>query len=78
MVVRHSLKGTDVPNATLRELADQANNWPEPRLSAALYAIQTRTLIGIPIKEYVPDHLVKGRIAIVGDVAHIPAPVTAS
>lgn len=78
MVVRHSLKGTDVPNATLRELADQADNWPEPWLTAALYAIQTRTLIGIPIKEYVPDHLVKGRIAIVGDAAHIPAPVTAS
>ena len=62
-VVRHSLKGTDVPNATLRELADQADNWPEPWRTAALYAIQTRTLIGIPIKEYVPDRLVKGRIA---------------
>lgn len=78
MVVRHSLKGTDVPDDTLRELANQADNWPEPWRTAALYAIQTRTLIGIPIKEYVPDRLVKGRIAIVGDAAHVPAPVTAS
>ena len=78
MVVRHSLKGEDVPETTLCELAEQADSWPEPWRTAALYAIQSRTLIGIPIKEYVPDRLVKGRIAIVGDAAHVPAPVTAS
>lgn len=78
MVVRHSLKGSDVPDVILHELADQANNWPEPWRTAALYAIQTRTLIGIPIKEYVPERLVDRRIAIVGDAAHVPAPVTAS
>lgn len=79
MVVRHSLNGADIPESTLQELAQQASvNWPEPWRSAALYAIETRTLIGIPIKEYVPDNLVKGRIAIVGDAAHVPAPITAS
>lgn len=78
MVVRHSLNGTDIPEQTLNELAEQASNWPEPWRSAALYAIQTRTLIGIPIKEYVPDRLVKGRMMLVGDAAHVPAPVTAS
>ncbi|MEO4053232.1 NAD(P)/FAD-dependent oxidoreductase [Solibacillus sp. CAU 1738] len=78
MVVRHSLNGADIPEQTLNELAEQASYWPEPWRSAALYAIQTRTLIGIPIKEYVPDQLVKGRMALVGDAAHVPAPVTAS
>lgn len=78
MVVRHSLNGADIPERTLNGLADQASYWPEPWRSAALHAIQTRTLIGIPIKEYVPDRLVNGRIAIVGDAAHVPAPVTAS
>ncbi|KOS67702.1 hypothetical protein AEA09_03435 [Lysinibacillus contaminans] len=78
MVVRHSLNGSDIPEQTLNELAEQASYWPEPWQSAALYAIQTRTLIGIPIKEYVPDRLVNGRIALVGDAAHVPAPVTAS
>lgn len=78
MVVRHSLNGAHIPDRTLNELAEQASYWPEPWRSAALHAIQTRTLIGIPIKEYVPDRLVKGRMAIVGDAAHVPAPVTAS
>lgn len=39
---------------------------------------KNRRLTGIPIKEYIPDNLVKGRIAIVGDAAHVPAPITAS
>lgn len=78
MVVRHSLNGSDIPEQTLNELAEQASHWPEPWSTTALYAIQKRTLIGIPIKEYVPDFLVKGRVALVGDAAHVPAPVTAS
>ncbi|WP_284141043.1 NAD(P)/FAD-dependent oxidoreductase [Virgibacillus sp. LDC-1] len=78
MVVRHSLNGADIPESTLKELANRAANWPEPWRSAALHGIETHTLIGIPIKEYVPDRLVKGRIALVGDAAHVPAPVTAS
>ena len=31
-----------------------------------------------PIAEYVPEVLVKGRIALVGDAAHVPTPLTAS
>ncbi|MDW0113495.1 FAD-dependent monooxygenase [Sporosarcina saromensis] len=78
MVVRHSLNGQDIPKSTLAELAHQASDWPEPWRSTALHAIETRTLMGIPIKEYVPDNLVRGRIALVGDAAHVPAPITAS
>ncbi len=51
---------------------------PEPWLSAALQAVETRNLTGIPIKEYVPDNLVNGRMALVGDAGHVPAPITAS
>ncbi|QTD39793.1 FAD-dependent monooxygenase [Sporosarcina sp. Te-1] len=78
LVVRHSLNGPDIPEQTLRELAEETENWPEPWRSAAYHAIEERTLIGIPIKEYVPERLVNGRIALVGDAAHVPAPVTAS
>lgn len=78
MVVRHSLDGADVPEQTLNVLAEQAFHWPEPWRSAALHGIETRTLIGIPIKEYVPTRLANGRFALVGDAAHVPAPVTAS
>ncbi|MDY0410098.1 NAD(P)/FAD-dependent oxidoreductase [Virgibacillus soli] len=78
-VVHHSLKGPDIPVEILDELAAEAKvTWSEPWLSAALHGIESRTIIGIPIKEYVPDLLVKGRVAIVGDAAHAPAPITAS
>ncbi|GAB4074183.1 FAD-dependent urate hydroxylase HpxO [Barrientosiimonas marina] len=78
-VVHHSLAGPDIPDDTLDKLADQAyERWPEPWLSATLKALETRNLTGIPIKEYVPDNLVKGRIGLIGDAGHVPAPITAS
>ncbi|WP_102336355.1 FAD-dependent oxidoreductase [Salimicrobium jeotgali] len=78
-VVHHSLKGADIPEETLDKLSEQARaKWPEPWVSATLHAIRTRNLTGIPIKEYVPDDLVKERIALIGDAAHVPAPITAS
>jgi 2-polyprenyl-6-methoxyphenol hydroxylase-like FAD-dependent oxidoreductase len=78
-IVRHSLNAPDIPEQTLIELAEQASvRWPQPWLAATLHSIQTRNLIGIPIAEYVPDNLVKGRIAIVGDAAHVLTPLTAS
>lgn len=78
-VVHHSLKGSDIPEETLQELANLAERyWREPWLSATLHAIDHRALTGIPIKEYVPQKLAKGRVAIIGDAAHVPAPITAS
>ncbi len=78
-VVRHSLHAPDIPEQTLIELAEKASvRWPQPWLDATLHSIQTRNLTGTPIAEYVPDNLVKGRIAIVGDAAHLPTPLTAS
>lgn len=78
-VVHHSLKGPDIPQEIINQLAEQARKkWPEPWLTATLKALETRGISGIPIKEYVPDKLIKGRIALVGDAAHVPAPITAS
>lgn len=78
-VVHHSLKSTDIPKDVLKELSAEAiQNWPEPWLSATLHGIDTGGLTGFPIKEYVPDTLANGRIAIIGDAAHAPAPITAS
>ncbi|MEM1505776.1 NAD(P)/FAD-dependent oxidoreductase [Domibacillus sp. 8LH] len=77
-VVRHSLNAPDIPEQTLIELAEQASvRWPQPWLAATLHSIQTRNLIGIPIAEYLPDNLVRGRIALVGDAAHVLTPLTA-
>ena len=78
-VVKHSLDGPDIPEATLHALMDQASvKWPEPWASVTVQALKARQVTGIPIKEYVPDKLVNGRIALVGDAAHVPAPITAS
>lgn len=78
-VVHHSLKGPDIPEETVKELSHLAReNWPEPWKTATLYALETRRLTGIPIKEYAPDKLIKGRVGLIGDAAHVPAPITAS
>jgi len=78
-VVRHSLKGPEIPEDTIRELMQEATSmWPEPWLSTTLYALEHRGLTGIPVKEYIPDNLIRGRVALTGDAAHVPAPITAS
>jgi 2-polyprenyl-6-methoxyphenol hydroxylase-like FAD-dependent oxidoreductase len=78
-VVQHSLTGPNIPEHTLKELAKKATQrWSQPWLSAIQHSISTRNLIGTPIAEYVPDVLVNGRIALVGDAAHLPTPLTAS
>jgi 2-polyprenyl-6-methoxyphenol hydroxylase-like FAD-dependent oxidoreductase len=78
-LVHHSLAGMAIPQPTLDELAEQATErWPQPWLAATLHSIQTRTLTGLPVSEYVPDQLVNGRLAIVGDAAHVLTPLSAS
>jgi 2-polyprenyl-6-methoxyphenol hydroxylase-like FAD-dependent oxidoreductase len=75
-VVSHSLKAADVPEQTLRELASDAERWPSLWHDAILDSIKRKAVIGTPITEYVPDRLVEGRLALVGDAAHVPTPMT--
>lgn len=78
-VVQHSLTGPAIPELTLRELTKQAAaRWPQPWLAATQHSIQTRNLVGLPIAEYVPDQLVNGRLALVGDAGHVLTPLTAA
>ena len=78
-VVHHSLLPAEIPDETIRALADESRErWPAPWLDAILDCIKRRAIIGTPIAEYVPDRLVNGRLALVGDAAHVPTPMTGS
>jgi 2-polyprenyl-6-methoxyphenol hydroxylase-like FAD-dependent oxidoreductase len=78
-VVRHSIMPAGIPNATFRELTTQARDlFPSPWSNAILDSIERRAVIGTPIAEYVPTRLAHGRVAIVGDAAHVPTPMTGS
>jgi 2-polyprenyl-6-methoxyphenol hydroxylase-like FAD-dependent oxidoreductase len=75
-VVTHSLRADGVPEQTYRELSEDAVRWPSPWQEAILDSIDRTAVIGTPITEYVPDRLVAGRLALVGDAAHVPTPMT--
>ncbi|MGW6405485.1 FAD-dependent monooxygenase, partial [Streptomyces sp. NPDC055134] len=78
-VVQHSLTAADIPESTFRELAAEATDlWPPLWRDVILDCIERRAVIGTPIAEYVPDRLVQGRLALVGDAAHVPTPMTGS
>ena len=76
-VVQRSLTSDRVPASTLRELAQEARyRLPSPWREAVLETIQRRRVIGTPIAEYVPEQIVRQRVALVGDAAHVPTPMT--
>ncbi|TDW18930.1 FAD-dependent monooxygenase [Kribbella kalugense] len=78
-VVQHSLAAADIPEATLHQLGAEASElWPALWRDVILDCIERRAVIGTPIAEYVPDRLVRGRLALVGDAAHVPTPMTGS
>jgi 2-polyprenyl-6-methoxyphenol hydroxylase-like FAD-dependent oxidoreductase len=76
-VVRHTVIATDIPEETYEELAAEAKrSFKSPWRDAIVECIERRAVIGTPIAEYVPTRLVNGRIALVGDAAHVPTPMT--
>jgi 2-polyprenyl-6-methoxyphenol hydroxylase-like FAD-dependent oxidoreductase len=75
-VVQHSLAFADIPTATVRELTDSAGQWPRPWRDAVRASFDSGAVVGTPIAEYLPDRLVFGRIALVGDAGHVPTPMT--
>jgi 2-polyprenyl-6-methoxyphenol hydroxylase-like FAD-dependent oxidoreductase len=75
-VVQHSMRPEDVPAELLAELDDEARQWSSPWREAIRTCIRRRGVTGTPIAEYVPSHLVQGRVALVGDAAHVSTPMT--
>lgn len=76
-VVQHSLNADRVLESTLRELGEEAKDrLPSPWREAVLETIRRRAVVGTPIAEYVPERLVRHRVALVGDAGHVPTPMT--
>jgi 2-polyprenyl-6-methoxyphenol hydroxylase-like FAD-dependent oxidoreductase len=75
-VVRGSLAANELPpdiSTDLREIAEQT--WPSPWSEALRWGFERQLVFGTPVAEYLPRHLVAGRIAIAGDAAHAASPM---
>ncbi|WP_216870481.1 FAD-dependent monooxygenase [Modestobacter excelsi] len=75
-VVQNSVRARDLPDETLAELTKEARRWPRPWRDAIQHSIAEREVIGTPIAEYVPLRLASGRLALVGNAALVPTPMT--
>lgn len=78
-IVKQTLYAGDISEKQWAVLKKKAiKQWPQPWLDAALQSIHNKTLIGVPVAEYLPNRLVAGKIALVGDAAHLSSPMAAN
>jgi 2-polyprenyl-6-methoxyphenol hydroxylase-like FAD-dependent oxidoreductase len=75
-VVRGAVTAPAVPGAVTRELAEAAGRWPAPWGPSIAGAIERLEFVGTPISEYYPTRMVRGRVALIGDAAHVVSPIT--
>jgi 2-polyprenyl-6-methoxyphenol hydroxylase-like FAD-dependent oxidoreductase len=59
-------------------IGEAERSWPSPWREAIMATMRAGDPFATPIAEYVPNHLVTNRIAIVGDAAHVATPMTGS
>ncbi len=71
-----SLSPKSIPRTVQEELCDLASQiWPKPWSTAIVLAIEKGGMFATPVAEYVPERLIQGRLAIIGDAAHVASPV---
>jgi len=75
--VLSTLSNENIPLYIKDQLPEMAQSiWFEPWLSAVNQTIKDNTIFGTPICEYVPESINRGRLAILGDAAHVASPMT--
>ncbi len=52
------------------------SKWDAPWRTGVVETIRDRSVIATPISEYLPERVVDGRVALVGDAAHAQTPMT--
>jgi 2-polyprenyl-6-methoxyphenol hydroxylase-like FAD-dependent oxidoreductase len=77
--VRHTLLSEEIPATVKKEItARAAVLWPSPWKEAILTTFQAGDPFVTPIAEYRSERLVRDRVAILGDAAHVVTPMTGS
>jgi 2-polyprenyl-6-methoxyphenol hydroxylase-like FAD-dependent oxidoreductase len=77
-VVQRTIRADEIPNDIYAELAAKAEwLWPNPWREAIRDCAARHSIIATPTAEYVPERLVRGRLCLVGDAAHLATPMTA-
>ncbi|MEW2132921.1 FAD-dependent monooxygenase [Streptomyces sp. NPDC005435] len=75
--VTRTPRTSDIPDETLAAMAEAGGRkWAEPWRTAVVRAFRDHEVIATPITEYLPDRVVNGRIALLGDAAHAQTPMT--
>lgn len=75
--VQHSLRGSELTSTELDSLVTEAaRTWPRAWRSGVLAQMRARDFIGTPIAEYEPEALARGRVALIGDAAHLASPIS--
>ena len=74
--VHRTVRGSETPTAVIAELAGACHLWPAPWDVAIGRTLRARAFIGTPVAEYLPASLVRDRVALAGDAAHVVSPVS--
>jgi 2-polyprenyl-6-methoxyphenol hydroxylase-like FAD-dependent oxidoreductase len=79
-LVGEEIMGSVLPTAVDAELRAElleivAKRWRGAAREIITGAIEHRVIFGTPLAEYLPERLVAGRLALVGDAAHVASPM---
>ncbi len=72
-----TLPGDELPAELTAQLAALARRWwPAPWGECVAWGVTHGEVFGTPVAEYLPVRLVRGRVVLIGDAAHVASPMT--
>jgi 2-polyprenyl-6-methoxyphenol hydroxylase-like FAD-dependent oxidoreductase len=75
--VTATLRADEFPAWLPGQLAALARRWwPSPWGECVAWGITNGQVFGTPVAEYLPERLVRGRVVLIGDAAHVASPMT--
>jgi 2-polyprenyl-6-methoxyphenol hydroxylase-like FAD-dependent oxidoreductase len=75
--VSATLRADQFPAGLPEQLGALAQRWwPSPWRECVAWGVTHGQVFGTPVAEYLPERLVRGRVALIGDAAHVASPMT--